>query len=146
MLVPVIAAAQLAGHQEHRRREAVPGEHRKRMRREVGVSVVEGDADQPGGTATVRGIEQLSHRRAAQSAPPQPFHLLLEAGRRDGDAVWVVTGVDRVVHQHQRVADLPACVQRPGTDDQWAHLVGSQRDAECHEHDQHRESADGDRQ
>jgi hypothetical protein len=78
------------------------------MRDEVGVPVVERDADQSSGTATVRGIEQLPHRRAAQPAPCEPLHLLLEAVGRHRDAIRVVAIIDRVVHQHHRVAGRAA--------------------------------------
>src|SRR5450755_1429171 len=77
--VPFVVVAKPGGDREDRRAESVPLHDRHGVAGKVGVTVVEGDADQPGAPASTPGRQQLSHADTLESAPAQPAQLLIKA-------------------------------------------------------------------
>ena len=98
--VPGVHPTEAGRERKHGRGEAIPGQHRQGVMHEVGVAVVEREADEAARAVAGAGAEQFSDADAAQAASVQPAHLLPEPNRADRDQVGVVgVGTDRVIHE-----------------------------------------------
>ena len=151
LIVPFVLTAQQTRHDEQRGREAVSFQNGQRRGQEVPVSVVERQADQPGGFAVLPGLAELADRHTPQAVPMEPVKLLREALRGDADPVQVpIHPGDRVVHQDggwrmqgtttiaspslasrvNQLLDLADTQQAPGRQVQHAHDQSSKRQAQ----------------
>jgi len=101
--IPGVEAAEPSGQDEQGGTALPAAQRRKGVDEEVGVSVVEGETDQPPARAPGPGGEQLAQGHPPQPAPVQPGQLLLQPLGGDRDAVRVVGAVAHgVVHRHPR--------------------------------------------
>ena len=88
--IPGVVATEQPGRHEHRGAEPVALQHRKGMFGEIGIPVVEGEADQAVRGTTAMGVEKLAHGSPPAARPAQPAHLLVEPLRAHRYVVRVV--------------------------------------------------------